>query len=60
MWAEGDHGDAHKFDGAGRDGSNILAHTFYPNYQSKVNLNGDIHLDDYESWNVDGSPDGAR
>lgn len=59
LWAEGDHGDAHKFDGAGMDGSNILAHTFYPNYQSKGNLNGDIHLDDYEVWNVNSSKEGA-
>ena len=48
LWAEGDHGDAHRFDGPGEDGSNILAHTFYPNYQLKGSLNGDIHFDDYE------------
>ncbi|KAF7632812.1 ZnMc domain-containing protein [Meloidogyne graminicola] len=54
LWAEGDHGDAHMFDGPGEDGSNILAHTFYPNYQSKGTLNGDIHLDDYEKWHVGG------
>ncbi|KAH7731591.1 matrix metalloproteinase [Aphelenchoides avenae] len=59
LWAEGDHGDAHKFDGPGNDGANILAHTFYPNYQSKGNLNGDIHLDDFEKWNINGSRDGA-
>uniref|UniRef100_A0A914H9U3 Peptidase metallopeptidase domain-containing protein n=1 Tax=Globodera rostochiensis TaxID=31243 RepID=A0A914H9U3_GLORO len=59
LWAVGDHGDAHKFDGAGADGSNILAHTFYPNYQFKGTLNGDIHLDDYEQWNGDGSREGA-
>ncbi|KAI1729095.1 matrixin domain-containing protein [Ditylenchus destructor] len=60
MWAEGDHGDAHKFDGPGMDGSNILAHTFYPNYQSKGTLNGDIHLDDYELWHVNSTKDGIR
>ncbi|KAL3089531.1 hypothetical protein niasHS_006915 [Heterodera schachtii] len=59
LWAIGEHGDAHKFDGAGADGSNILAHTFYPNYQSKGTLNGDIHLDDFEQWNGDGSREGA-
>jgi hypothetical protein len=62
LWAEGDHGDAHKFDGPGSDGANILAHTFYPNYQSKGDIsriNGDIHLDDYEKWNINGSRDGA-
>lgn len=59
LWAEGDHGDSHKFDGPGLDGSNILAHTFYPNYQSKGTLNGDIHLDDYEVWNVNNSREGA-
>lgn len=30
MWAEGDHGDSHRFDGAGENGANILAHTFFP------------------------------
>uniref|UniRef100_A0A914BX74 Peptidase metallopeptidase domain-containing protein n=1 Tax=Acrobeloides nanus TaxID=290746 RepID=A0A914BX74_9BILA len=59
LWAEGDHGDAHKFDGPGSDGSNILAHTFYPNYQSKGTLNGDIHLDDFENWHINASKDGA-
>lgn len=59
LWAEGDHGDMHKFDGPGKDGSNILAHTFYPNFRSKNNLNGDIHFDDYENWNVDNNGEGA-
>uniref|UniRef100_A0A914S269 Peptidase M10 metallopeptidase domain-containing protein n=1 Tax=Parascaris equorum TaxID=6256 RepID=A0A914S269_PAREQ len=43
LWAEGDHGDAYKFDGTG-DHTNILAHTFYPTYQETGTLNGDIHL----------------
>jgi hypothetical protein len=30
MWAEGEHGDSHKFDGAGENGENVLAHTFFP------------------------------
>lgn len=55
----GEHGDAHRFDGPGENGSNVLAHTFYPNYQHKGTLNGDIHLDDYEKWNVNNSKDGA-
>jgi predicted Zn-dependent protease len=62
LWAEGDHGDAHKFDGPGTDGSNILAHTFYPNFKmdkAKETLNGDIHLDDFENWNTNNSKDGA-
>ncbi|CAD5217781.1 unnamed protein product [Bursaphelenchus okinawaensis] len=60
LWAEGDHGDANNFDGPGSDGANILAHTFYPNYHtSKGNLNGDIHLDDYENWHVNNSKEGA-
>uniref|UniRef100_A0AC34QKW1 Peptidase metallopeptidase domain-containing protein n=1 Tax=Panagrolaimus sp. JU765 TaxID=591449 RepID=A0AC34QKW1_9BILA len=59
LWAENDHGDMHKFDGPGKDGSNILAHTFYPNFPSKNNLNGDIHFDDYETWNVDNNGEGA-
>nr|CAD2156883.1 unnamed protein product [Meloidogyne enterolobii] len=59
LWAEGDHGDEHMFDGPGEDGSNILAHTFYPNYQSKGTLNGDIHLDDYEKWHVGVGKEGA-
>ncbi|KAI6235323.1 Macrophage metalloelastase [Aphelenchoides besseyi] len=59
LWAEGDHGDAHTFDGPGADGANILAHTFYPNYQSKGSLNGDIHLDDFEDWHINNSKDGA-
>ena len=58
LWAEGDHGDTHKFDGPGKNGSNILAHTFYPNFPSKTNLNGDIHFDDFENWKTDNS-DGA-
>lgn len=28
-------------------------------HQNKGNLNGDIHLDDYENWNVNNSRDGA-
>lgn len=48
-----------QFDGPGEDGSNILAHTFYPNYQMKGSLNGDIHLDDFEHWHVNGSKNGA-
>lgn len=32
-----------------------MAHTFYPNFPSKTNLNGDIHFDDYETWNIDNS-----
>ncbi|KAI6176887.1 Macrophage metalloelastase [Aphelenchoides bicaudatus] len=60
MWAEGEHGDQHRFDGPGENGSNVLAHTFYPNYQQKgTTLNGDIHLDDYENWNINNSKDGA-
>ncbi|CAD5222392.1 unnamed protein product [Bursaphelenchus xylophilus] len=60
LWAEGDHGDSNNFDGPGNDGANILAHTFYPNYHtSKGNLNGDIHLDDYENWHVNNSKEGA-
>uniref|UniRef100_A0A0N5B0U2 ZnMc domain-containing protein n=1 Tax=Syphacia muris TaxID=451379 RepID=A0A0N5B0U2_9BILA len=52
LWAEGDHGDEYKFDDAG-DEINILAHTFYPNYH-RGTLNGDIHLDDAETWTSDG------
>lgn len=61
LWATGDHGDSHKFDGPGEDGSNILAHTFYPNYQLKGSLNGDIHFDDFEQWKEtpSGSKEGA-
>jgi hypothetical protein len=54
LWAEGDHGDQYKFD-AGGNLTNILAHTFYPNYQEIGTLNGDIHFDDYEKWVIDDS-----
>lgn len=37
----------------------VLAHTFYPNYQHKGTLNGDIHLDDFENWSINSSKDGA-
>uniref|UniRef100_A0A915HX20 Peptidase metallopeptidase domain-containing protein n=1 Tax=Romanomermis culicivorax TaxID=13658 RepID=A0A915HX20_ROMCU len=49
IWAEGNHGDPYPFDGAG-NGSNVVAHSFYPNYQETGTLNGDVHLDDYEKW----------
>uniref|UniRef100_A0A9J2P4M2 Peptidase metallopeptidase domain-containing protein n=2 Tax=Ascaris TaxID=6251 RepID=A0A9J2P4M2_ASCLU len=58
LWAEGDHGDAYKFDGTG-DHTNILAHTFYPTYQETGTLNGDIHLDDSEKWTSDGNGEGT-
>uniref|UniRef100_A0A914VZ79 Peptidase metallopeptidase domain-containing protein n=1 Tax=Plectus sambesii TaxID=2011161 RepID=A0A914VZ79_9BILA len=54
MWAEGDHDDAYPFDGSGNM-TNILAHTFYPNYQETGTLNGDIHFDDFENWVLDNS-----
>ncbi|KRX98706.1 Matrilysin [Trichinella pseudospiralis] len=52
MWASGEHGDEYPFDGAGNS-SNILAHTFYPNYQPSGTLNGDIHFDESENWTLD-------
>ncbi|KAL4002173.1 Matrixin family protein [Acanthocheilonema viteae] len=58
LWAEGDHGDAYKFDGTGNH-TNILAHTFYPTYQENGRLNGDIHLDDAEKWISDSKGDGT-
>ncbi|KAM3724374.1 Matrix metalloproteinase-B [Dirofilaria immitis] len=58
LWAEGDHGDAYKFDGTGNH-TNILAHTFYPTYQEDGRLNGDIHLDDAEKWIIDSKGDGT-
>jgi hypothetical protein len=48
-----------QFDGPGEDGSNILAHTFYPNYQFKGTLNGDIHLDDFEEWRAENGREGG-
>lgn len=48
----GDHGDQYKFDGGGNI-TNILAHTFYPNYHETGTLNGDIHFDDHEKWILD-------
>lgn len=36
--------------------TNILAHTFYPNYQETGSLNGNIHFDDYEKWVLDDAP----
>ncbi|KFD57557.1 hypothetical protein M513_01660 [Trichuris suis] len=52
LFATGEHGDQYPFDGAGNS-SNILAHTFYPNYQPYDLLNGDIHFDDSENWTLD-------
>ncbi|CEF66012.1 FI21212p1 [Strongyloides ratti] len=50
-FAEGEHGDSKAFDGPGSPNKgNILAHTFFPNKQIHLKLNGDIHLDDYEFW----------
>uniref|UniRef100_A0A0K0G1N3 FI21212p1 (inferred by orthology to a D. melanogaster protein) n=1 Tax=Strongyloides venezuelensis TaxID=75913 RepID=A0A0K0G1N3_STRVS len=50
-FAEGEHGDSKSFDGPGSPNKgNILAHTFFPNKQVHLKLNGDIHLDDYEFW----------
>jgi hypothetical protein len=48
-----------QFDGPGEEGSNILAHAFLPNYQNKGTLNGDIHMDDFEQWNVNNSRKGV-
>ncbi|CAD6188041.1 unnamed protein product [Caenorhabditis auriculariae] len=50
LWAEGEHGDAHKF-GKSEDKEIVLAHTFFPSYASP--LNGDIHFDDAEEWGVE-------
>uniref|UniRef100_A0A5S6QNL1 ZnMc domain-containing protein n=1 Tax=Trichuris muris TaxID=70415 RepID=A0A5S6QNL1_TRIMR len=52
LFATGEHGDQYPFDGAGNS-SNILAHTFYPNYLPYDPLNGDIHFDDSENWTLD-------
>ncbi|CDW56822.1 Matrix metalloproteinase [Trichuris trichiura] len=55
LFATGEHGDQYPFDGGKQPGnsSNILAHTFYPNYQPYDPLNGDIHFDDSENWTLD-------
>ncbi|PAV76817.1 hypothetical protein WR25_25938 isoform A [Diploscapter pachys] len=50
MWAAGEHGDQYKFDGANAK-ENVLAHTFFPSYTFP--LNGDIHFDDEEWWDID-------
>uniref|UniRef100_A0A0N5AE06 ZnMc domain-containing protein n=1 Tax=Syphacia muris TaxID=451379 RepID=A0A0N5AE06_9BILA len=50
LFAEGQHGDSHPFDGKA-GANNILAHTFYPKYTVE-SLSGDIHLDDAEDWTV--------
>ncbi|TKR65168.1 hypothetical protein L596_025613 [Steinernema carpocapsae] len=62
MWAKGDHDDPFPFDDGGHSGgqTNVLAHTFYPIYASLNNLNGDIHLDDYEKWTIDPEAEGAN
>ncbi|CAI4231706.1 unnamed protein product [Auanema sp. JU1783] len=51
LWDEGEHGDSHKFDGSRGNRDNILAHTFFPGHSQP--LNGDIHFDDAEDWEVD-------
>ena len=43
------HGDSHPFDGAG----NVLAHTFQPE-------NGDIHVDDDETFVTNAGSSGIR
>lgn len=50
-WASGDHGDGHAFDDGGTDGSNILAHAFYPPPpMPEETLAGEIHFDENEDW----------
>ena len=48
-FATKNHGDSHPFDGAG----NVLAHTFHPE-------DGDIHLDDDETFTTSASASGIH
>ncbi|CAJ0942699.1 unnamed protein product, partial [Mesorhabditis belari] len=51
-WVEAEHGDTFPFDGSGGT-NNILAHTFFPDYNVQSRLNGDIHFDDAEKWDME-------
>lgn len=46
LFAAGEHGDGHPFDGPGR----MLAHTFYPAPPNPEPLAGDLHFDEDEPW----------
>lgn len=49
-WAVGNHGDPYPFDGQG----GVLAHTV-ASYSNSIVTTADIHFDDAEYWNVNGS-----
>lgn len=53
LFAQGPHGDAYPFDGAG----GVLAHTFYPAPPNPEPLAGDMHLDADERWQVGANTD---
>lgn len=49
-WEDGDHGDGFPFDGS----FGVLAHAFFPPPNGGA-LAGDVHFDDDETWQLDGS-----
>lgn len=49
LWASGEHGDAHPFDGQG----GVVAHAALPYTSGEWWFDGDLHFDDDENWVVD-------
>ena len=52
-FTRGEHLDPYPFDGR----AGMLAHAFYPAGVNPEPIAGDVHLDDDETWTIDGDPD---
>lgn len=51
LWASGEHGDGSPFNGP----SGVLAHAFFPSPPNSEPIAGDIHFDEDETWDRNGS-----